>query len=186
MSPESLPLGGSGLKGNLLRRRGASRRGKGLAGVAKAVSRQVSCRGSPLSPFCSSWSWPWRRPSSLELRSYPGSPPLPCLVWWCPWLRLLVHSYRGTKSVPLFFTPTGAPGPGPHISAMRCWARPKNGARAGGAVFTAVSFLRALRSPRLPRVARHGEVGVTWAACVGLVSARMRHVVVKGRFTPSP
>ena len=102
MSPKSLPLGGSGLKGNLLRRRGASRRGKGLAGVAKAVSRQGSCRGSPLRPFFSSWSWTWRHPSSLELRSYPGSPPLPCLVWWCPWLRLPMHSYRGTKSVPLF------------------------------------------------------------------------------------
>ena len=58
MSPESLPLGGSGLKGNLLRRRGASRRGKGLAGVAKAVSRQGFCRGSPLHPFCSS-VLPW-------------------------------------------------------------------------------------------------------------------------------
>ena len=84
MSPESLPHGGSGLKGDLLHRRGASRRGKGLAGVAKAVSRQGSCRGSPLRPLCSSWSWPWHRSSSLELRSYPGSPPLPCLVWWCP------------------------------------------------------------------------------------------------------
>ena len=75
MSPESLPHGGSGLKGDLLCRRGASYRGKGLAGVAKTVSRQGSCRGSPLHSLCSSWSWPWRRSSSLELRSYPGSPP---------------------------------------------------------------------------------------------------------------
>ena len=102
MSPESLPHGGSGLKGDLLRKRGASRRGKGLAGVAKAISQQGSCQGSPLRPFCSSWSWSWRRSSSLELLSYPSSPPLPCLVWWYPRLRLPVHSYRGTKNVPLF------------------------------------------------------------------------------------
>ena len=140
MSPESLPFGGSGLKGDLLRRRGTSRRGKGLAGAARTISRQGSFRGSPLRPLCSSWSWPWRRSSSLELRSYPGSPPLPCLVWWCPRLRLPVHSYRGTKSVPLFLYTDRSPGPGPHISATRCWARPKNGARAGGAVFTAVRF----------------------------------------------
>ena len=44
------------------------------------------------------------------------------------------------KVHPSFCTPTGAPGPRPHISATRCWARPKNGARAGGAVFTAVRF----------------------------------------------
>ena len=44
------------------------------------------------------------------------------------------------KVYPSFCTPTGAPGPGPHISATRCWARPKNGAWAGGAVFTAVRF----------------------------------------------
>ena len=102
MSPESLPFGGSGLKGDLLRRRGTSRRGKGPAGAARTVSRQGSCRGSPLRPLCSLWSWSWRRSASPELRPYLGSPPLPCLVWWCPWLRLPVHSYRGTKSVPLF------------------------------------------------------------------------------------
>ena len=116
MSPESLPHGGSGLKGDLLRRRGTSRCGKGLAGAARTVSRQGSCRGSPLRPLCSSWSWPWRRSSSLELRSYPGSPPLPCLVWWCPWLRLPVHSYRGTKSVPLFLYTDRSP---------RAWATRK-------------------------------------------------------------
>ena len=101
MSPESLPHGGSRLKGDSLHRCGASCHDKGLAGFAKTASRQGSCRGSPLRPLCSLWSWSWRR-SSLELRSYPGSPPLPCLVWWCPWLRLPMHSYRGTKSVPLF------------------------------------------------------------------------------------
>ena len=69
--PNPCPFGGSGLKGDLLRRRGTSRRGKGLAGAARTVSRQGSCRGSPLRPLCSSWSWRWRR-SSLELRSYPG------------------------------------------------------------------------------------------------------------------
>lgn len=102
MSPESLPFGGSGLKGDLLRRHGTSCRGKGLAWATRTVSRQGSCRGSPLRPLCSSWSWPWRSSSSLELRSYPGSPPLLCLVWLCPWLRLPVHSYRDTKSIPLF------------------------------------------------------------------------------------
>src|SRR4051812_17504097 len=38
-------------------------------------------------------------------------PPLPGSVRRLPWLRLPVHSHRGTKSVPLFCTPTGAPGP---------------------------------------------------------------------------
>ena len=158
MSPESLPFGGSGLKGDLLRRRGTSRRGKGLAGAARTVSRQGSCRGSPLRPLCSSWSWPWRRSSSLELRSYPGSPPLPCLVWWCPWLRLPVHSYRGTKSVPLFLYTDRSP---------RAWATHKrdtllgqaqNGARAGGAVFTAVKLFARCASHD-PRAARRGVEG---------------------------
>src|SRR3954467_14131207 len=107
MSPESLPHGGSGLKGDSLHWCGANCHGKGLAGVAKTAPRQGSCRGSPLRPLCSSWSWSWRRFASLELRSYLGSPPLPCLVWWCPWLRLPVHSYRGTRSAPPFCTPTG-------------------------------------------------------------------------------
>src|SRR3954468_596596 len=44
------------------------------------------------------------------------------------------------KVYPSFCTPTGAPGPGPHISATCCWARPKNSAWAGGAVFTIVRF----------------------------------------------
>ena len=73
-----------------------------LPGLLELSPGKDPCRGSPLRPLCSSWSSPWRRSSYLELRSYPGSPPLPCLVWWCPWLRLPVHSYRGTKSVPLF------------------------------------------------------------------------------------
>ena len=38
MSPESLPHGGSGLKGDSLRRCGASCHGKGLAGFAKTAS----------------------------------------------------------------------------------------------------------------------------------------------------
>ena len=71
------------------------------------------------------------------------------------------------KVYPSFCTPTGAPGPGPHISATRCWARPKNGARAGGAVFTTVRFFARCASPRPARTARRGRVCVTWAACVG-------------------
>ena len=53
MSPESLPHGGSGLKGDSLRRRVASCHDKGLAGFAKTASRQGSCRGggSVLSPL---------------------------------------------------------------------------------------------------------------------------------------
>ena len=51
MSPESLPHGGSGLKGDSLRRCGASCHGKGLAGFAKTASQQGSCRGSALSRF---------------------------------------------------------------------------------------------------------------------------------------
>ena len=51
MSPESLPHGGSGLKGDSLRRRGASCHNKGLAGFAKTASRQGSCRGVRFVPF---------------------------------------------------------------------------------------------------------------------------------------
>ena len=52
MSPESLPHGGSGLKGDSLCGRGASCHGKGLAGFAKTASQQGSCRGgSASSPF---------------------------------------------------------------------------------------------------------------------------------------
>src|SRR3954466_951916 len=47
MPPESLPHGGSGLKGDPLRRCGASCLGKGLAGFAKTALRQGSCRGGP-------------------------------------------------------------------------------------------------------------------------------------------
>src|SRR3954469_22071605 len=67
---------------------------------------------------------------------------LPCRAWCggargsdCPCTVIGVQ-----KAYPPFCTPTGAPGPGPHISATCCWARPKNGAWAGGADFTAVSF----------------------------------------------
>src|SRR4051812_39345852 len=102
MSPESLPHGGSGLKGDSPRRCGASCHGKGLAGFAKTASREGSCRGSPLRTLCSLWSWSWRPSASLELRPYLGSPPSPCSAWRCPWLRLPVHNYSGTKSVPSF------------------------------------------------------------------------------------
>ena len=51
MSPESLPHGGSGLKGDSLRRCGSSCHGKGLAGFAKTASRQGSCRGVRFVPF---------------------------------------------------------------------------------------------------------------------------------------
>ena len=49
MSPESLSHGGSGLKGDSLRRCGASCHGKGLAGFAKTASRQGSCQGESAS-----------------------------------------------------------------------------------------------------------------------------------------
>src|SRR4051812_40563312 len=79
MPPESLPHGGSGLKGDPLRRRGASFPGKGLAGLAKTTSRQGSCQGgapasSPLLFVVLASSC-----SSLTLaspRSY-----LPCRAW---------------------------------------------------------------------------------------------------------
>ena len=51
MSPESLPHGGSGLKGDSLRRCWASRHDKGLAGFAKTASRQGSCRGVHFVPL---------------------------------------------------------------------------------------------------------------------------------------
>ena len=106
MSSESLPFGGSGLKGDSLCRRGTSRRGKGLAGVAKAVSRQGSCRGSPLRPFCSSWSWPWH--CSVLLSFGLTLAHLPCLAWCggargsdCPCTVIGVQ-----KVYPSFCTPT--------------------------------------------------------------------------------
>ena len=49
MFPESLPHGGSGLKGDSLRTRGASYHGKGFAGFAKTASRQGSCTGGSAS-----------------------------------------------------------------------------------------------------------------------------------------
>ena len=77
---------------------------------------------------------------------------LPCLAWCggargsdCPCTVIGVQ-----KVCPSFCTPTGAPRPGSHISATRCWARPKNGARAGGADFTAVTVPSATL-PRDPR-----------------------------------
>ena len=51
MSPESLPHGGSGLKGDSLRRCGVSFHGKGLVGFAKTASRQGSCWGVRFIPF---------------------------------------------------------------------------------------------------------------------------------------
>ena len=51
MPPESLPHGGSGLKGDSLHRCGASCHGKGLAGFAKTAPRQGSCRGVRFVPF---------------------------------------------------------------------------------------------------------------------------------------
>ena len=72
-----------------------------LPGLPVLASARI-LPGRAASSLCSLWSCSWRCSSSIELRSYVGSPPLPCLVWWCPWLRLPVHSHRGTKSVPLF------------------------------------------------------------------------------------
>ena len=51
MFPESLPHGGSGLKGDLLRRCGASCRGKGLAGAAKAGPGKDLAGGARLVPW---------------------------------------------------------------------------------------------------------------------------------------
>src|SRR4051812_49324068 len=56
--------------------------------------------GGLLCSLCS--LWPWRRSASLQLQPYLGLPPLSRSVWRRPWLRLPVHSHRGTKSVPPF------------------------------------------------------------------------------------
>ena len=90
MSPESLPLGASGLKGNLLRRRGASHRGKGLAGGVRFVP--FALRGLGLGVVLVPLSF------GLTLAH------LPCLAWCggargsdCPCTVIGVQ-----KSVPLF------------------------------------------------------------------------------------
>src|SRR4051812_47025872 len=98
--PNPCPMGAVDSRVTSLRRCGASCHSKGLAGLVEATSRQGSCRGGLLCPLCSLWSW--RRSASLQLRPYLGLPPLSCLVWRRSWLRLPVHSYRGTKSVPPF------------------------------------------------------------------------------------
>src|SRR3954463_445623 len=121
-------------------------------------------------------------PPGKDLAGGPASPPLLFMVLvlasFCsslasalPWFYLPCRARCGgargsdcpctvigvQKCTPPFCTPTGAPGPGPHISAMRCWARPKNGVQAGGAVFYRGKFFRALRLPRFPRVVRCGR-----------------------------
>ena len=93
-----------------------------LPGLLELSPGKDLAGGSPLRPLCSLWSWSWRRSASPELRPYLGSPPLPCSVWWCPWLRLPVHSYRGTKSVPLFLYTDRSP---------RAWATHKCNALLG-------------------------------------------------------
>ena len=94
-----------------------------------------------------------------------------------PWLRLPVHSHRGTKSVPLFLYTDRIP---------RAWATHKrdmllgqaqNGARAGGVVFTMVKFPHA--APPTTRARGAGWRGVRDVGGMrGAVSAGMRHVAV--------
>ena len=148
MSPESLPFGGSGLKGDLLHRRGTSRRGKGLAGAARTVSRQGSCRGSSLRPFCLRGLG---LGVVLVLLSFGLTlAHLPCLAWCggirgsdCPCTVIGVQKVYSS-----FCTPTGAPGPGPHISATRSWARPRTVRGQAGRIFTAVNSLVRCAPPR--------------------------------------
>ena len=119
MSPESLPHGGSGLKGDSLRRCGASCHGKGLAGFAKTASRQGSCQGGVrFVPFalCGLGLG-----VVLLLLSFGLTlAHLPCLAQCgvtrgsdCPCTVIGVQ-----KVYPSFCTPTGAPGTGPHVSAI--------------------------------------------------------------------
>ena len=70
---------------------------------------------------------------------------LPCLAWCggargsdCPCTVIGVQ-----KVYPSFCTPTGAPGPGPHISATRCWARPRMVRGQARRSFAEVTFLSA-------------------------------------------
>ena len=96
--------------------------------------------GEAASSLCSLWSCSWRRSSLHRASVLPRLASLAMLGVVAPWLRLPVHSHRGTKSVPLFLYTDRSP---------RAWATHKrdtllgqaqNGAQAGGVVFTLVKF----------------------------------------------
>src|SRR3954463_5620776 len=95
-------------------------------------------------------------------------------------LRLPVHK-SGVLRYPYFSTPTGAPGPGPHMVPSVVGPGP-NGARARMAlVALLLNSASAAPSPggaRLPRRRGGGACGVsvTWVACAGLNRTGARHV----------
>ena len=118
------------------------------------------------------------------LRLLSGSLPalLSVAVGAAPTVRAQVKGYKGA---PLLLYTDRSP---------RAWATHKrdtllgqaqNGARAGGADFTAV-ILRPLRFPtaRIECATWRGVHDV--GGMRGAVSARMRHIVVKRRLAPSP
>ena len=78
---------------------------------------------------------------------------------------------KGCKKVPLLLYTDRSPGPGPHISAERYWARPRMvRGRACGGVFTAVTPSLACASPRPVLNARRG--GRAWDDRSMLASSR--------------
>ena len=125
MSPESLPHGGSGLKGDSLRRCGRAAMARVLPGLLEPPPGKDLAGGVRFVPFalCGLGLG-----IVLLLLSFGLTlAHLPCLAQCggasgsdCPCTIIGVQ-----KVHPSFCTPTGAPGPGPHISATHCLARPK-------------------------------------------------------------
>ena len=106
MSPNPCPMGA--VDSRVIRSIGVGRAATArvLLGLLKPPPSKDLAGGSPLRLLCSLWSWPWRHSASPELRPYLGSPPLPCSVWWCPWLRLPCTVIGVQKVYPSFCTPT--------------------------------------------------------------------------------
>ena len=94
---------------------------QGFLPGSRRPPRQGSCRGKPILLLGLLAPLSWRCSGSLVLR-FPSSAVLG--VPTC--VALTAHAQvRGTNESPYICTPTGAPRPGPYISATRCWARPR-------------------------------------------------------------
>ena len=98
-----------------------------LPGLPEPAPARIVPRETASSP-CSSWSCSWCRSSLHQASVLPRLASLALLGGMAPWLRLPVHSHRGTKSAPLFLYTDSAPSEG--VNGLRrirvhlkCWAR---------------------------------------------------------------